>query len=227
MKVIYRITEISSTNPSPWGKDKQELNKVCLRSFVEAFREVKPEMYFLADHCDKSINAMIAEVVPFKYAVEHTQIGINDTMVKSYELAASVDDYVLFQECDYLYRPLIGKSYVEALQSLSIISPYDHRNFYMNDSIHSSHCHITLIGEQHFRSTERNTMTWATKSDVIKKNLSTLKRHGYLDDEVWQDLLLAGHVLWVPILSYATHMVEKYMAPGINWESLWKKYQLV
>lgn len=225
MKVFYRITSIPSTNPSPWGKDKDELNLVCLKSFVEAFRDVDLEIHFIADSCSPRVEWMIDKYVPFKKIVHKTNLGINDTMNMSYDLASTVDDYVLFQECDYLYRPEIGLSYLKALEQLSIISPYDHRNFYIDDTIHSSHCHITLIGEQHFRSTERNTMTWATHSSIIKENLPMLKRYGYLDNEVWQELMIAGHVLWVPILSFATHCVNDYLAPGINWRSLWQKYQ--
>lgn len=224
MKVFYRITSIPSTNPSPWGKDKDELNKVCLKSFVEAFKEVNPEMYFLADYCNPKVNDIIEEVVPFDYHIEKMNIGINQTMNLSYELAAGIDDYVLFQECDYLYRPGIGKNYLRALEELKLISPYDHRNFYIDKNIHSSSCRIELVGEQHYRTTERNTMTWATHGSIVKENLEMLKKYGYLDDQVWQELLIAGYVLWVPVLSFATHCVKDYLAPGINWETLWQKY---
>lgn len=224
MIVFYRITSIPSTNPSPWGKSKEELNEVCLKSFLAAFWEVKPVMYFIADHCDESVNRMIERLVPFPFHIQNTYIGINETMRRSYDLASLEDEYVLFQECDYLYRPGIGKSYLKALETLDIVSPYDHRNFYMDKTIHSSTCEIALIGEQHYRSVERNTMTWGTHSRVVKDNLEMLKSHGYLDDQVWSDLMLSGHQLWVPILSFATHCVKDYLAPGINWESLWQKY---
>lgn len=226
MKVIYRITDIKSTNPSPWSQeDKRELNRVCLKSFVEAFKEVKPEIYFIADHCDRTIWKIIDQIVPFNWEIEYTKVGINETMVESYELASRMDDYVLFQECDYLYRPKIGLNYLKALETLDIVSPYDHRNFYIDKSIHSSTCEIQLIEEQHYRSTERNTMTWATHSKIIKENLDMLKGYGYLDNEVWRDLLIAGHQLYVPILSFATHCVKDFLAPGVNWDSLWKVYQ--
>lgn len=221
MRVIYRITEIPSTNPSPWGKDKLELNKVCLRSFVRAFHEVNPEMYFLADYCSGETDKMISKIVPFPYEIEHTEVGINATMVKSYEIAEKLNDYVLFQECDYLYRPLIGAGYLNALKVLKLISPYDHLNFYLDNNIHSSQCHIELVGGQHFRTTERNTMTWATHSSVVRDNSAMLKRHGYLDDKVWEDFMVAGCVLWVPILSWSTHCVKDYLAPGVRWNEIW------
>lgn len=227
MRVIYRITDIPSTNPSPWSQEnKRELNRVCLKSFIEAFKDIAPfEIHFIADHCDPTIDDMIKSIVPFTYLIEHTEIGINETMKKSYDLASQVDDFVLFVECDYLWRPGISKSFKNALWMLDIVSPYDHRNFYIDKTIHSSTCEIQLIGEQHYRSVERNTMTWATHSRIVKENLDMLKGYGYLDDEVWRDLLIAGHQLYVPILSFATHCVKGFLAPGIDWESLWKVYQ--
>jgi hypothetical protein len=64
-------------------------------------------------------------------------------------------------------------------------------------------------------------MTWATSADVIRENYDTLVKYGYLDDEVWRELAYAGHTLWVPIPSFATHMVKDYLAPSINWEELY------
>lgn len=225
MNVIYRITDIPSTNPAPFAKDKKELNRVCLASFVDAFRSVRPFIHVIADHCDDGIYKLIEEIVPFEYKIDRTEYGINDTMVYAYEIARDMDDYVLFQECDYLYRPNIGFSYLKALSQLDIVSPYDHKNFYLDRAIHSSSCEIELVDNHHYRSTERNTMTWATHSDTIKENFDMLCGHGYLDDQVWRDLLISGCTLWVPMLSFATHMVEDYMAPGVNWEEIWQKYQ--
>ena len=225
LNVFYRITDIPSTNPSPWRQDnKRELNRVCLKSFIEAFRDINPEIFFIADHCDRSLNKML-KMVPFNYEVEYTELGINGTMLKSYELASKEKDFVLFQECDYLYRPDIGKNYLRALKELDIVSPYDHRNFYIDRSIHSPTCDVQVISDHHFRSTERNTMTWATHSDIVRENLGVLTKYGYLDDEVWKELLIAGHQLWVPIPSFATHCVKGYLSPAVSWGNLWLHYQ--
>ncbi len=227
MIVIYRMCGKPSTNPSPWSQeDKFNLNKVCLKSFVEAFREVKPEMVFLMDYCGKGYSNMLEEIVPFKYLVETLGVGINATMVRAYEIADAVEsDYILFQECDYLYRPGTGKLLLEAIKELGLVSPYDHRNFYIDKSIHSATCDVRLVDDRHFRTTERNTMTWGCHTNLVKENYEMLVSYGYLDNEVWRELEYAGYRLWVPIPSIATHCVKDYLSPGVDWEKIWLMYQ--
>lgn len=226
MKVIYRLTGISSTNPSPIYQDnKLALNRLCLKSFVEGFRDIEPEMIFLVDNAGEEHCQMIDDVVPFTYEIHRTQLGINATMVRSYEIAAQMDDFVLFQECDYLYRPGVGKLFLNALENLALVSPYDHKNFYLDKNIHSDNVRIKIVGNHHFRTTERNTMTWGTHSSIVKENLDFLIKYGYLDVDVWRDFQFSGYPLWVPIPSMATHMVTDYLAPGVDWEAVWKQYQ--
>lgn len=226
MKVIYRLTGIPSTNPSPiYQEDKLKLNRLCLKSFVEAFRYVKPKIYFLVDHADESHCQMIDEVVPFDYEIYRSELGINQTMINSYELATELDDYVLFQECDYIWLPKTGTLFEEALKVLNLVSPYDHRNFYMDKSIHSENTRIKLVEDHHFRTTERNTMTWGTHSSIVRENFDFLVKYGYLDVDVWRDFQFSGYSLWVPLPALATHMVTDYLAPGIDWEAVWKKHQ--
>jgi hypothetical protein len=225
MIVIYRITSVSSSNPSPiLYEDKLRLNRLCLRSFREGFIDVCPHTIFIADKCDDKQISMIENEMRWSFEIIRTDLGINETMVKSYELAIRYDDQVLFQECDYLYQPVIGEQFTIALDELKLVSPYDHLNFYKDKSIHSEECRVRVVGEHHFRTTERNTMTWATHTSVVEENLEFLTHHGYLDVGVWEDFRYAGYPLWVPIPSFATHMVKDYLAPGINWSSLWKKY---
>lgn len=223
MKVIYRITSIKSTNPSPIHQDiKDKLNEICLESFLEFFLDVKPEIIFLADHCN--CQAMIRDLCVgygYNYHIINTNHGINSAMIKSYEIAAESDDHILFQECDYFYKGKDGSIFLKAIEELGLVSPYDHRNFYKDRKLHSEDCKIKLVDDYHFRSTERNTMTWGCHSDLVKENLDMLKGHGYLDGQVWYDLKAKGYILYVPILSMATHMAKDWLAPGVNWEELW------
>lgn len=222
MTVIYRMCGIPSTNPSPiYQDDKYSLNKLCLKSFVQAYSDVQPKVHFLLDHCGVEYYKMLEDTVPFNYEVDKTDIGINATMLCSYDLASWVDDIVVFQECDYLYHGVVGNVMNQAISTLGLVSPYDHPNFYRDLSMHSPECQIELVGEHHFRTTERNTMTWGCHSSLIKDHRDILERHGYIDGPVWSDLRNEGHLLWVPIPSFATHMVESCLAPSIDWEERW------
>jgi len=223
MKVYYRITSIPSTNPSPiYADDKAKLNELCLKSFVEAFREVNPDVTFLCDFCPQEYKKMIGDIVPFKHETIFTTIGINETCLMQYELAKNQDDDILFQECDYIYTPNAGKHLVDGLQELCMVSPYDHFNFYLDHTLHSIHQTIKLVEDYHWRTTERNTMTFAIKNKVFKKNYDIFKYYGYLDADVWYDMLTKGQPLWTPIPSLATHMAKDWLAPSIQWKDIWE-----
>lgn len=222
MLAIYRMCGIASTNPSPiFQENKFDLNKLCLKSFEEAYKEIKPKTIFLCDHCDSEYTKLIDDLVPFEHEIIFTNIGINETMLKAYDIASSQDDDILFQECDYLYLPGAGEKLVEGLNALGLVSPYDHRNFYIDRLLHSNYAMIELIGDTHWRTTERNTMTFAVRNKIFKDNLDIFNRYGYLDGNVWYDLLAKLQPLWVPIPALATHMVKDFLAPGIDWETRW------
>lgn len=223
MQVVYRMCDIPSTNPPPWNVDKFNLNRICLQSFVEGYKDIKPKVHFICDHCPmEEYEEMIHNVCPFEKVVEFTAIGINETMLMAYDIAEDANDIVLLQECDYLHKSSIGFLMADAIDSLGLVSPYDHLNFYLDHSIHSEDTTIRLVRDHHFRTTERNTMTWGCHSSLIKAHRDMLNKYGYLDNIVWKELRDLGYKLWTPIPSLATHMVEGFMAPGVDWKTIWK-----
>jgi len=225
MIVYYRMCGIPSTNPSPiYQEDKFKLNEICLRSFVRAFKEVNPSMVFLNDFCDGRYSEMIDRIVPFDKEIQSSEIGINETCLKQYQMAKETnEDLILFQECDYYYRPNTGRTVLSGVKDLGLISPYDNLNFYLDSSIHSSSIQVKLVDNQHWRTVERTTMTFALKSQVLKDNLDIFMKYGYLDDNLWHELRARGHQMWTPLPSLSTHMVKDFMAPGVNWKELWEE----
>lgn len=223
MQVIYRITDIPSSNPSPiYQEDKVKLNKLCLDSFINAYSDVKPKVIFLADNVN---DYSYLEKFPWDSKIIKTSNGQNQAMINSYEIANQLEDYVIFHECDYLYNRVIGQTYLSAMKELGVVSPYDHPNFYHLRQLHREECRIKLVDNHHFRTCERNTMTWGCHTNIIKENFEMLNRHGYLDGQVWYDLLERGYPLWTPIKSFATHMVKDCLAPGIDWKEVWSNTQ--
>lgn len=225
MLVIYRLCHVKSplsAKPPLFEDDYFKLNEMCLRSFCLAYGDINPKVIFICDKCPEDLYRPLLDTVPFEKEIMFTDLGINDTCLLQYELAnAEHDEVILFQECDYVYRPLVGKMMEKAIKKYGLVSPYDHRNFYIDRSIHSQDCKIDLIDEQHFRTVERNTMTFGMTREAFEKNFEILKRWGYLDNEVWHEMRDNGYPLWVPIPSMATHMVKDYLAPGLDWVKMW------
>lgn len=229
MTVFYRMCGIPSKNPSPIYQDnKFELNKLCLRSFSAAFKGMGIKVIFILDHCEPEAQyrEMVHNLAPFPKEYIFTKSGINESMLKAYDLAKDCDDDIfLFQECDYLYRPDTGRLLETAIDHLGLVSPYDHVNFYIDRNIHGEYAKLHLVNNFHFRTTERNTMTFGVKAHIFKENFDTFYKYGYLDNDVWHEMRAKTYPLWVPIPSIATHMVQDYLAPGVNWQDEWEKYQ--
>lgn len=207
-----------------YSDDIFKLNTLCLNSFIMAFASVKPKTYFICDNCPEDKYRELLGNFPFEKEMVFTNVGINDTMLMAYDKALESGESTLFAECDYLWLPQSGEKFVNALEHFKVLSPYDHKNFYVDHSIHSKKTEIELFEDHHYRTTERNTMTFGTTPEVLEKNIDSLKRWGYLDADVWKELLVAGYPLWTPLPAFATHMVADWLAPGIDWERLWEFY---
>lgn len=217
MKIIYRLSDRPSTNPSPiFHEDKLALNKLCLRSVVDAFRDVQPKMTFILDYCPPIYEDIIKQLVPFEYDIRQTEMGVYGTAEYQYTLVEDTDDFILFQECDYLYRENTGKQLVEACRKLGYVSPYDHPDKYPNEQ-----SNIEIIGNLHWKNTISTTSTFMTPLELFKSDLDLFRKHGWVDHERWVDINQRGHKLWTPIPSIATHLVKDWMAPGIDWEDIW------
>lgn len=227
MLTVYRLCGIPSTNPSPiYQEDKRKLNELCLKSFVAAFRDVKPYVHFLMDYCDASYVDMLEELVPFEFDFEMTNLGINGTALRAYEVAEESDeDLILFQECDYIYRPSVGRQMVNAIKHFKLLSPYDHPDFYTRYDIHPRETELEIFENAHYRRSKRNTMTFGMTREAFNNTKQILNKYGYLDNDVWIELATHGYKLWTPIPGFATHSVKDYMSPAIPWQVLIDLYK--
>lgn len=225
MIVYYRLCNIKSPSsaPPPILEDDQfKLNLLCLNSFIMAFTEVKPKVVFICDFCPKELYEQVLAQVPFEHEVIWTEKGINETCLLQYEMAkAQNDEVILFAECDYTWLPRTGKMIESAIKHFKLFSPYDHLNFYLDKSIHSPKTEIELFEDHHYRTVERNTMTFGMTKEALEANYEVLTRWGYLDNLVWKEMKINGYPLHTPIPSFATHMVDGYLSPAIYWEQLW------
>lgn len=225
MHIIYRITSIPSTNPSPiFQNEKDKLNEVCLRSLLVAFKDVDYKLTFLADHCSDKCKVVIRETCDKanqEAIFMSGSVGINATMLDSYRIASFLpeSEIVLFNECDHLWLPDSGPIMLEAIKTLGLVSGYDHPDFYSRFDIHPKETEVVIVQNHHFRKAARNVMSWGCHSDLVKENLDILNHHGYLDDGIWSDLRERGHQLWTALPALSTHMVKDYMAPGIDWKA--------
>jgi len=218
MIVYMRMCDIKSSisEPSPIFKDDQfKLNEFCLKSFVDAFKEVNPKVIFICDHCGEDYDKMIKKIVPFPHDIKHTSLGIDGTCRLQYEMYEATDeDAVLFQEADYLYLPDAGKEIVEAVEKLDFVTPYDHPDKYETETTPT----VQVVGNRHWKQTISTTSTFATKREHFNAYRDIFYKHGYIDHARWVEINEKGGLLWSALPAIATHMVGKYLSPNVDWQ---------
>jgi len=228
--VYYRMSPKNSVHEARrprFAFDKIGLARYCLRSFAEAFDEVSLTMNFILDNCGSEWDKMINEVYPGN--IVHITRNDNTPLMgydhTSYytqlDMAKGVDDYVLFQEDDYVYLPDSGKKLLDALKVLEFVSPYDHLEFYTRTlDYHKPPFDIRLVGDHHWRTIDFCTMTWGCHSSRLSDYWDELHLHGCWDKDTWTEMAKKGAKLWTPIPSLATHMHRDFLPPGIDWEEV-------
>lgn len=223
LSVIYRLTDITSTNASPiFWDNKYRLNEICLRSFVEAFKDVNPHVYMIIDQSPDFYSSFVKQIVPFSMDIEFTNSGVRENAVHQYDYVKD-DDVYYFLECDYLHLPDAGRKMMDAVKEFDFISPYDHPDKYKEGMIPKQKG-ISETKDHLWRETDSTTSTFMARGEMVKKELNHFKSFGWIDHLRWIDLGSKGYKLWTPIPSLATHMVEAYMAPNVDWKSEWEKY---
>jgi hypothetical protein len=110
---------------------------------------------------------------------------------------------------------------MEAALEFDFISPYDHPDKYKEGMI-PENIEYKQLGSQKWRTTDSTTSTFMARGSKVKEQLDLFRSYGWDDHKRWLDLGTKGYKLWTPLPSLATHMVEDYMAPGIDWKSIYE-----
>jgi len=224
--VFIRLCSISSTNPAPiLQESKFELNKLCMKSFAKAFKDIKPYVIVLGDYCDYLESEMLEETIPFEYEYIPTKIGINATCLKQYEMASKrEEEVIIFLECDYLFNPAVDvQKWINGIRELGLVNVYNHPNYYKDKTQHSDICEIHQIDGYHFRSVETCTMTFGVRRDVFIEHLDLFNKYGYLDHFLWLDIADRGQKLFTPIPTFATHMLRDWLSNEVEWDKVWRE----
>ncbi|GIW70221.1 MAG: hypothetical protein KatS3mg101_0968 [Patescibacteria group bacterium] len=144
--------------------------------------------------------------------------GNVETFHKQLDLACETkDEKVLFCEDDYLWRPNTISLLDRALDKFQIVSPYDHPGHYREERFNYPKKMVELDGVV-YREAPSNTLTFACRTNIIKENLLVIKSFGIRDHELFTELRKRGYEMFVPVYSFATHLVEGLLAPNVDWK---------
>jgi len=220
MIVLYRIAPNYPTK-SPFQSDKFSFFKKTLKSFINGFQDIEPKTIFLLDSCPE-YKKYIKDNYPFdKDFVLMNNAGNFGTYKKQIEIASQIDDYVYFQEDDYLYLKNVGNYILSALKEFDFVTPQDEYLYYFNEPRHIGKYEIKIVGNHHWREVNSTTLTFATHGKLIKENKDIMLSENIYDYPMWQKIR-ENYKIWCPIPTLATHLVDGILAPTIDWKKLWK-----
>jgi len=205
MKTFYRVSTHLSPNPNPLGTDKKYILDTCYKSFLKAGGK---NITFIANDMPDD---WFPKGMP---VVKVDKIGSMANLAKVVEEVWKLPDNekVFIVEDDYLWLPDTFDRIEKALDVLPIVSPYDHPGHYLEDGFKNQTRKMVLIDNHTWRQAPSNTHTFACKAGIIKANDRLLLTSG--DHEFFTNL---GIDIYVPVPSFATHLVTGLLAPNIDW----------
>lgn len=215
LNVFYRLSRYLSTHPNPMGRDKYVIVEKCLDSFLRA-KDTDCKITFLADSMDPEW--VESKLRPHgEILIPHS--GNRETFWKQLDLACETHDNekIMFVEDDYLWRPNTLKQIEDALDSLTIIFPYDHPGHHTEDRFRDQPKKTRLINGFTYHEVPSNTLTFATKAWVIKQNHEKIRPLEVRDHQIWQAI---GLDMWAPSYSIAEHQVIGLEAPNFKFANL-------
>jgi hypothetical protein len=181
-------------------------------------------------------------------------VGNYVTFMEAIKILLNQDeaDLVYFAEDDYFYNKGFDEmvELIRNRRNVDFVTPYDHPDYYRGD-FHRYKSEIVLE-KRLWRTVASTCCTFLTTKDNLRKTAKYLALYPKLGDYgMWLTLtkmnlkttlfrihriakiyvfapkqMFTGRAykLWAPIPSIATHMMDRYLAPGVDWVSLIKRY---
>lgn len=212
MKIFYRVSPFLSSHPNPLGADKKKIVYECFNSFKKNITD--QEVTIISDNVPTDWYELFRS-----FNVLKSKTGNVATFHRQLEEVFKLDDEekVFLVEDDYLWTKGSIEKIERALDYVDLVSPYDHPGHYIEDRFKNEPKRMILIDTQTYREAPSNTLTFACRAKIIKNNVRVIKRFGINDHGMFQELQRLGTIMYVPVPSLATHLVEGLLAPNVEW----------
>mgnify|MGYP001455937139 CR=1 FL=1 len=242
LTIFYRLSDK--------GNPKKRLNglnnQTALRNFINEFPVSQIEII-----ADNVLDETYSWLKTFKFKKIHrTSLGNSASFWFAFEQALKIENnqFVYFVENDYLHKKDSMMVLLEGLQIADYVTLYDHPDKYINGinpkvKNGGEKSKVFLTPSVHWKVTNSTTMTFAAKTNVLKKDklffklfsiglvqskLPLLKKFSGgpnpRDYSLFNYLMfLKKRLLISPIPGYSTHGENEYLAPFTTWSDFIKE----
>ena len=218
MIFFYRYSD-KGKDPVDYGYNTTK--KDCWYSFLNSFS--KQKIVVVCDNCEKeSLDFFKSDAFKiFDISVVETNLGNSKNAIFTYRYALKKfpEQNYYFCEDDYIHEgKFLPDLLEEALEYVDYCSLYDHGDKYKNYCGNPNPL-LRGLGEQtelfrtdssHWKLTNSTTMTFATKYDVLKKDIDFIEKFANMsiprDFDMFMGLNKKGRTLATPIPSKSTHL---------------------
>lgn len=233
---IYRTFDGDNTTSRPPYYSKQ----LAFQSFLLAWRKLPARRLIVAINSPRIPPSLAPLIEAHADEVRFVETPGNARCyrtVLSWSTRLENDAVVYHAEDDYLYHPdafVELAAAVERLPDVDYFTLYDHRDRYSrSDDVSLGRPEfVAIAGQRHWRVVESTCMTYAARVRALKRDagLHHLMSPRKLphDRLLWRMTQGIGWFWWKfpkrtlvsPMPSLATHLVEPYLSPVVDWAAI-------
>lgn len=219
MIVIYRISNNSNVRNRICSKEESLIN------FLSVF---KCKVIVVADSCNKELIEFIKNFNITLIEINEKSNGKSFLYCLNLALNFNKDEFILFQEDDYLYCNDSYKIINEGLQISDYVTLYDHPDKYnecCNPFVKNNGeiSKVLLTNSCHWKSTNSTTMTFACRVSTLIDDLDIIKNNivedQCLDFKMFTEIIQKGKLLISSIPAFCTHTETSVLSPFRNYDN--------
>lgn len=239
LTVAWRIYPNISRTPFIKFENKFELVTICLKSFIDATKNLKIKYFFILDKCPVAyvdlINTLFVDLN--LTIIETDGIGNELTFKKQIDILLEQDysENIYFAEDDYLYLP---DAFYKSLKLLSnkdvdFVCCYQHYDTFTTN-LHAHKRDIKFFENQFWHTDSSTCLTFLTTKSTLEKTKGVFYTYcnGNFDVCIW--LLITGTFIRNPLSYLKFYLKDKHsfwlltkaFKNGFKFVFLLKKYKL-
>jgi hypothetical protein len=152
------------------------------------------------------------------YNFSSNRLSLQNQLMYSHKIK---EQNIYFLEDDYLHLPNAIDILYDGVETLNLISGYDHMDRYTRNDNIDEKMNICLINNKHWRTAESTTCSWLVSRKISNTVIHAASTFLLEDRALFRYLNKNNNIqLYTPITGVTTHVRKDEMSPGVEWEKI-------